>query len=409
MGIEFLSGWSAEVDGIEELDTTSLYPSAVSTPAPPHANESRCLKHDWKELSQAEEFTLPAASDWITVQASVYVDDVSPTADNIFLAFDDDSGNACWTLLLVATPQTGRIELLDANDDSQGVYDTGMAANTWYDVRVKFKHSNSTDIEVWFGGTRIFNKTTFDASSGGTKGRCYGYCGSNGDDVHVDHLVILGDDGATIDTYATKTDTYYYRAYRNSTQGSSPDVGNNLNSGNWSDAGEQPGNDANYGVYELTAGNPTKSGVVYTDDGASTGPNGDAAVGANDEIVGALYVSRCRSAVNLPFNERVKFSLHHGSSDSYGTTAWVPAAIPGVWNQNSNRRKILDGAHADCPTTTEYGAIGVKGERNADDNDLWIGELWVVVCYREGPTATALDYERGVMRGVGRGVGRGVA
>lgn len=394
------TGWTAECGGINELRATSIYPSVVA--AAKHANESYSLRHQWKAISEPPRWTLNA--DWITVYADVrFVGNVTPGVSPVdFLLFEDVTG-PCWKLRLAASPPTGKIELVDAAGVVQSSTAGGaVSADTWHSFAIKFKHANSTDIKVWIDLAVKLADTGFDASSGGTTAVCYGYNGEFGRFIDVAHILVGTDDGADIDTNDTQGDTLYARCYQNTTQGGTGDSGDALDGGTtWADAGELPANDANFARYDVdTFGARQKGGQVNCDDGARTGPLGDAAIGALDEIVGAVYVCRARSYQESPSGRRVDLEHYHGSSGSVATSTKY-LNLPAVWDQNSNKVHILDAADANCPLVSEPARHGAEIYVGTLAGQGWIGELFACAVFREIPAASRLVCIDGLITDVG--------
>jgi hypothetical protein len=382
MGIEFVTGWSVECGGLNELENAPSFGAVVSSPAPMHANETYCIAHGWKATSICPKWTL-SSSPWYTVQCNVRVTDWSPTtALDAFLNFEDGVGS-CWSLSLNTS---GQIELYDAGDNLVATSVAGLLPDdTWKTIAVKAKFSNSTDLMVWVGGVRIFNESNFDASSGGTVGTVYTINASAIDTLYCDHIVVLKDDGASIDTNAqTASDTYYYRCYQNTTQGAVPDTGDTLDGGTeWNDAGELPAVDGTYARYDVSPFGPTsKYGQVNCDDGTRTGPNGDAAIGALDEVVGAIYVCRAKSYQGVPAGRKVDLEHYYGSSTSVSTSTKY-LNLPHTWSHDSNKANLLDSAHANCPLKTEYARHGAKIYAGTLAGRGYIGELFAMMLFRE--------------------------
>lgn len=387
MTVELVSFWSAECGGINMIDTAAVLPGAVSSPSPPHVNESYCLRLDWKEVAQAHNFTL-GASDWYTVICHVRFDDVTPTVAINFLNFEEGAPSYACAMLSLNT--SGYVELYDANGTLISTSATQpFTANTWHKVSMKLKHAAATDLQVKIDGAIVFDETSFDATNGSTDGTVYVYNGSSIETLWVDKLLIFKDDGAAIDTNSVEDDTHYCRCYCDDAQGATPDAGATLDGGTvWSDTADVPENTATYARYDVApigAGGPTtRYGLVYCNGGTRSGPFGDSAIGTDDEIVGAGYVCLARSYQQSPSGRMVDLEVDYGSSSSASTSTKY-LNLPANWNHERNLVHFLDGAHADCPTKMEYAAQGVQVFTGTLNGQGWMAEMYSIVVYKEIP------------------------
>jgi hypothetical protein len=382
MAIDFVTGYSAETGGILELASAVNYPQALAAPAPPHANETYCYGHVWKATAICPLFTWNA-DDWYTIIVDVRFDDATPTNAIEFLNIEEGAPNFLVCDLTLNT--SGQIELRDANGNLIGTSGFGLfTTDVWAKVAVKLKHTGTTDLMVWVDDALIFDKSNFDATNGSTVGTIYTYNSSASilDGLYTSHLIVLKDDGATITTNTPHLDTYYCRMYCNTTQDGTPDSGDALDGATeWNDAGDVPSADGNYARYDVDPfGDAAKDGEVNCDDGDYTGPAGDAAIGALDEVLGAIYTARARSYQGAPSGRKVDFRHRWGSSTSGSFTQYNNLGASFV-----NKHEILQGSDAHCPLTSEYARHGAGATAGTLAGRLYCAELYTVMYFREIP------------------------
>lgn len=373
-----------ETGGTEELGPVAVLPTIVSSPSPASSKETYCARHNWKGSVLTREYTLGTSNEWITVTAYLYFTDNDPDSDADFLQFEDDSGD-CWRLRCDAALGAGWVWLVDANNSEIAAF-SGLQTSTWHRIQVKFQHSNSTDIQVYLDDTLKLDRTSFDASSGGTEGIVYTYNEIEAPDTftfYCSHLSILEDDGAYIDSESTLCRDYCVKAYQITKTGIIPDWGSNLDPAeSWASTGDTPGNDATDAQYSIAKGT-TKSGGCY-----ATGPSGDSDLTDGGTILGASWTWRVANGVG-GLKYRVNFSGQYGHDgdasvyeDNYGL---LPATQDKV-----NHHRVED-ASGVCPTTSDLFRLGIKGyvPSSGSNSRLDTFEMWACVLYQEAEPSSS--------------------
>ncbi len=393
----FETGYCAQTQDKLTLITAPNYPSVSSTYPPPIPGGTHCFNHGWKATAICPRFTW-GSSGWTTVHMLVrFTVNLSPATPCKFLNCEDVTG-ACIALQIAASPWTGRVEVTDKNGTVVGGTAGGtVELNKWYAIDLKFQHTSSTIVhmwlrEAWTPPKRYLALSGVNATSGGTNGTFYSFNGvSMGIGFHCPHIIVLTDTGTAIYDDHTCGIFRYPRVYGNTTQGAAGDdgSGHNLdNSTTWAMAAEIPGTDAVRAEFHLDPfGTNTKYNHVHANDGTRTGPSGDTLIGPHDSITGALYAGRVRSYQGVPSGRKVDYQMIYGSNTSRSTSAYWND-LPAAWNQNSNKHKMLDGSHADCPTLAEYASQGMRMKGGTMASQGWLAEQAQVVFFERPHLAT---------------------
>lgn len=374
-----------ETGGTEEIkESITLRPAIVTTPAPPASKETYTAKHDWKDITVTQPYTA-STTDWITVIADIRFGSVSPSADSPFLYAYDESANYYWNLTLRAAPSSGVIRLNDANAASQGDI-SGIAADTWYRIAVKFKRSDTSKVQVYFDDDLKWDIASMDTKPAGTSILAAVYNGDSdaGGEVYAGHLIVLEDDGTNIDDEETLLRDYSVLGpYNDANEGATGGFGDALDAGRWDDASDLPRDDTSHADYAVGGGVAIREGGVFSDDTTSQrdGPSGDPDTTDGGTFMGAEWVWRARSATG-GFGQKINFWGIIGNdggdtlSVSYGT-------LDAAWGNSSNKVHHRDAASAYVPIASETFRIGMKVQPGLTSGTGWLGEMAAFLLYQE--------------------------
>ncbi len=214
----------------------------------------------------------------------------NPSTEMAFLAIRDDSGAAA--IMSLALQTDGTVQLEDA---ANGTLDTSAALNNdqWYYFEVYAELNSASGAWEWFqDGISIGNNTGADLTDGNAFGSATSVMRIAATPVIttllVDDLYILSGATAATDRLGggTISEMPEVFMYQNDLASATADLsavsggGAVLNSGNWDDAAETPGNETNSADF---TGTPL-DGVAYTDGGSRAGPSGDSNIDGDSNI-----------------------------------------------------------------------------------------------------------------------------
>lgn len=323
--------------------------------------------------------TSSGSSDWITVGFYVRFSGIGVNTDMDFFQFKGASGDGPKLNIYSAD---GDLRLQTSGGTTQDTYYDAFVDDTWYLIEVKYKSSAS---DIYVRVDRV--PAVSDTSTGGGGNSLYaewqgaGYNPSSLADVacKVACYYIYTDDGAAYTTNNTWLGRFSVLGpYQNTTHTTGvPDFGNNLNSGAWDDAGENPYNDSNSAEY---TGVGTGGGGVSTDAGGRAGPYGD--TDCNGTIKGAKWIWRYKKQGGSAQG----FIGWYGSCpNSDPTTDYTTATASQTVTTSPLTYEVIDAAGGSyCPSKTDYFQYGFnKNNSGPAAADLLLLEAWCFILHSE--------------------------
>lgn len=322
-------------------------------------------------------YLCPSSSDNFTISP---FDTIASGGDNLILGFGlniADVAPVTTTLDFIRVSDSTSVFFnidLDVNNDwivqdAEGAnvgspFDPGLTNATYALVEIYLEHSASGAVEIFINGVSKFSASAQDFTDGGTLTgsftRFRGYSVTN--DTHFDDIYVRTGASSSADRLGG-SEVFKYQSIKASA--TPDDGGGNLNTGNWSDAGETPGSETNVAIY-TSAG----AGAVDSDDtnGSPEGPKNDARIDGDSNIKllkGVWHMKRGTGGG----------AAHYGllGNDVDGTARSADFDPGTVYVNKFHLTEASGGAAGDIPLSTEYCRIGFEtdGAQDFDCGDMW--------------------------------------
>jgi len=399
------TAWGFESGSIGELvdATGSDQVAFVTSPAPPRPGHTYVAEFGSGSDAEAATALWPNADDKHAIACWIRFSNTSPSPNWAFATIRESKGVDHLYLWIA---DGGILRLLDRKADTIGESSTGMLQpNTWHLIKLLYTHGDPGAVIVYVDKAKVFDVSGEDFDAGGLTNDLQFYLDSQGGGglspctMRTWGGYVRSGCSDITDFYP---DTFELFGYQNRGASATPDIGQDLDAGQWNDCGEAPFNDVNYGKY---TGKGDK-GVVTTDSsdgGMIPGPYGDPRIADDEYIVGATWLFRIEAPL-MPIGNSI--AVHYGKTpygdpdvDNTSTESIGKVTVPAYY-------LIVSEADADVPKTGHYAQYGFSGD-GAGGHGRAVTLFDAQVCILYCPPSS-VQLERGMARGVGRGNGRGI-
>jgi len=303
---------------------------------------------------------------YLTIGFYIRFDDATPSSDMQFFTVHRDAAASRMHMGLTLKT-TGVLQI----DPSSGTATTGgvtLASNTWYLIEIELNISDTGSCTVYVDQDQNLSDSSGDFFHSGTESelRWVGSAvGASSRAFDVGSFYCFEDASA----FPARLGPFYVLNYGYDEATVTPNVtGDDLAAGQWADANEIPGDDANQATYD--SGASSNEGVVETSfSGASRtpGPKGDSRSGF---IEGASWVFRYSRDTGLGSAE---FYFKYGAGDGSDGTVETSDLSP----TTTVKSRIIAETGGNVPDESEYFQYGFRqgGTLDVHLEDAWCNLL----------------------------------
>ncbi len=383
-----------ETQGFEEASATAGTPTFETTDQRSGGAAIAC--------DSTQSFDLPWVADGITDGGASYIFGFAirfptfPSGDPSIIEITDDSaGGRICTVVFINT--TSKLRLFDAVDGTLGSDSSVLTVDTWHYVEVYADLNSASGAWEWFlDGVSQGSNTGADFTDGNAFGSATSFLrclhGAVSGTVWFDDVYILSGATAASDrlggiTINEMPEVFMYQNDRNEGDGTADlsaisGGGLTLNSGEWTDAANTPGNDTSSADF---TGTPL-DGVAYTDGGSRAGPSGDSNIDGDSNIKAWKGIWRAE----------------RGGGGATTHTIYMGNDADTEGNFDSDTITLLNNEEADFeflgetdpPLSTENFAqgFGVSGNQDFRCREMWATLLHVPSAAGGGIVPQAFDH-----------------
>lgn len=372
--------------------------AVVTTPAPWSSKETYVAKVKGRRTvgpSKGYVYTnaITPGTDWVTMGwywETDYAINIHAAEPIIFQVLDG-VGGAHWRIEHYGGPD-GDLKLVDANGAVMATISSPVTANKPMRVEIKWKRSGTGSLQFYIDRVLLADLTNEDLDTGTNSAAMRWECWDGSlaapvdpaSDMHIGSWYFRTDDGANIDTESTILGAYtVIGPYQDTNNGAAGDFGATLDAGTWANAGETPGNDANWAEYTVLSFGRRRGGVT-TNDGARPGPKDDTRV--TGTIRGGSWVWRAQKS---PGSSTTQVAFMYGASSSVTVNNTSNTSTYTLGTSPVNYRKVLAAPHADVPIRPEWFQHGMRVMNNLSSpltGDAQLLDQWAFLLHQEcGP------------------------